>query len=46
MRWLKMAMFFSGIILITFPIQGMAQVQAELEVNINDPLHTISVFAH
>ena len=34
MRWPNIAKFFLGMILMTFPIQGMAQVQAELEVNI------------
>ena len=42
MRWPNITKFFLGMILMTFPIQGMAQVQAELEVNINAPLHTIN----
>ena len=42
MRWPNITKFFLGMILMTFSIQGMAQVQAELEVNINAPLHTIN----
>ncbi len=42
MRGPNITKLFLGMILVTFPIQGMAQVQAELEVNINAPLHTIN----
>ena len=42
MRWPNITKFFLGMILMTFPIQGVAQVQAELEVNMNARLHTIN----
>src|SRR4249920_249861 len=42
MHWSRMAILFWGIILMTFPIQGMAQVQAEVQVSIETPLHAIN----